>query len=160
MNLKFPSSHYALRRGVVCSTDCKHDVVGFKLWLALINYITWAALFSKSRWMVSFHSKNLFTSLLLLGSRLAPLVICSLCYRGRFIRLAVGLCFNLRFKFLGEGSLDSIITASALAKNHFAILVLRLAALEYEYYASSDDGSGLRAVVLSAPTDVSARRQV
>ena len=124
----------------MCSADCKHGVEGFKLWFALINYITWAALFSKSHLMVSFHSKNWFASLLLLGSRLEPLVFCSLCCRDRFVRLAVGLCLDLRFGFLGEGSLDSIITASVLAKNHFAILVPRLAALEYEYYASSDDG--------------------
>jgi hypothetical protein len=74
--------------------------------------------------------------------------------------LAEGLCLDLRFGFLVEGSLDLIINASVLAKNHFAILVPRLAAPEYEYYASSDDGSGLKAVVLSAPTDVSARHQV
>lgn len=72
----------------------------------------------------------------------------------------MGLCFNLRFIFLGEGSLDSIIAAFVLAKNHFAILVLRLAALVCGYYASSDDGSGLTAVVPSEPTDASARRQV
>jgi hypothetical protein len=139
-NFKFLSSHFTLRRGAKCSADCKRGVVGFKLRSALINYITWAALFSKSHWTVSFHSKNWFASLLLLGSRLASLVFCFLCCRDRFVMLVEGLCLDLRFVFLGEGSLDLIINSSVLAKNYFVILVPRLAAPEYEYYASSDDG--------------------
>jgi hypothetical protein len=57
-------------------------------------------------------------------------------------------------------SIDSIIAAFVPSKNHFAILVPRLAALGYEYYASSDDGLGLGAVVPLAPKDVSALHQV
>jgi hypothetical protein len=56
--------------------------------------------------------------------------------------------------------MESFIAAFVPSKNHFAILVLRLVALGYENYASSDDGLGLGAVVPSAPKDVSALHQV
>ena len=56
--------------------------------------------------------------------------------------------------------MESFIAAFVPSKNHFAILVPRLVALGYEYYASSDDGLKLEAVVPSAPKDVSALHQM
>jgi|GEM_PF-5108751 hypothetical protein len=56
--------------------------------------------------------------------------------------------------------MESFIAAFVPSKNHFAILVPRLVALGYEYYASSDDGLKLEAVVPSAPKDVSALHRV
>jgi hypothetical protein len=56
--------------------------------------------------------------------------------------------------------MESFIAAFVPSKNHFAILVPRLVAQVYEYYASSDDGLELGAVVPSAPKDVSALHQV
>jgi hypothetical protein len=84
----------------VCSADCKHGVKGFKLWVALITYITWAALLIFNlHWTVYFHSKNWFVSLLILGSRQASLGFGSLYCLGRFATLVVGLCSNLRSGF-------------------------------------------------------------